>query len=63
MMQFAPFPGRLRAMFRLQPLTRSVRTCKPVLSINTCNGPWGTDASWITGKRHRATADRGVVGR
>jgi hypothetical protein len=20
-----------------------------VLLINTCNGPWGTDASWITG--------------
>jgi hypothetical protein len=23
--------------------------CKPVLSINTCNGPCGTCAGWITG--------------
>jgi hypothetical protein len=47
-MESAPFPARLHAVFRPQPLTRPVDP-RPVLSINKCNGPCGTEAGWITG--------------
>ena len=56
-MAFAPFPTRLHAVFRLQPLTRSV-DLQPVLSINKCNGPCGTEAGWIAGN---VTARRLIV--
>ena len=46
-MEFAPFPARLLAVLRLQPLAGPVNL-QSVLSINRCNGPCGTEAGLIT---------------
>ena len=47
-MRFAPFGPRLRAAFRIQPLTRPVDP--PAGSIDKRNGPRGTEAGWVTVK-------------
>ena len=48
-MQFALFPARLRAMFRLQPLARPVDLQTAAVDQQVI-GPFGVLAGWITGK-------------
>src|SRR3954462_1234731 len=59
-MQLAPLPARLRAMFRLQPLARSVDLQASAVDQHV-QWPMRHRGRLDHRQRHRATAERGVI--